>query len=281
MKTLLIILMCVIPGLLILSCEKEDKTNSASSQVVLEGYLFQNEPVDSIHLTLSLPFESTDTVYTPINNASVVIFWNNKQYVLENIGNGYYSDTGDSLLISAGQSYSVSVLYNNQKISSSTSVPSLPTGTALSDTIIYLDTTFTMGSLQNNEQTGIDVTWDNSDNSYYYIVIESADSNAADIVMEDNNFPGGPGTMPGGNFFFRSSPFQGDFYTINARSLEKYGRHRVKVYHVNQEYADLYENRQQDSRNLTEPLTNIENGLGIFTAFSYSEIYFYVENKYH
>jgi hypothetical protein len=99
--------------------------------------------------------------------------------------------------------------------------------------------------------------------------------------MEDSNFQGGMEIVPGGNFFFRSSPFQGDLYTINTRSLEKYGRHRVKVYHVNQEYADLYENREQDSRSLTEPLTNIKNGLGIFTAFSYSEVYFDVKNEYH
>jgi hypothetical protein len=45
---------------------------------------------------------------------------------------------------------------------------------------------------------------------------------------------------------------------------------------VNQEYADLYENRQQDSRNLTEPLSNVNNGLGIFTAFSYDVAYFEV-----
>jgi hypothetical protein len=53
----------------------------------------------------------------------------------------------------------------------------------------------------------------------------------------------------------------------------------VKVYRVNQEYVDLYENRQQDSRNLTEPLTNIKNGLGIFTAFSYAQAYFYVKKE--
>jgi hypothetical protein len=281
MKILQILLLCGIQGLLHLSCETEEKTNSASSQVVLEGYLFQNEPVDSIHLTLSLPFESTDTVYLPVNDAIVTIQWNNEVYVLESVGNGYYNYMGDSLMVSERQSYSISVKYDDREISSSTNVPTIPTGITLTDTILYVDTTFTFGPPEDNEQSGVDVSWDNPDNSYYYIVIESADSNAADIVLEDSNFPGGMEIVPGGNFFFRSSPFQGDFYTINTRSLEKYGRHRVKVYHVNQEYADLYENREQDSRSLTEPLTNIRNGLGIFTAFSYSEVYFYVKNKFY
>jgi hypothetical protein len=281
MKILQVLLLCGIQGLLLMSCETEERANPASSQIVLEGYLFQNAPVDSIHLTLSLPFESTDTVYRPVNDANVTIQWKNEEYVIESIGNGYYDYMGDSLIVTEGQTYSISVIYDDQEISSSTNVPSLPTGIALTDTLLYVDTTFTFGPPEDIEQSGLDVSWDNPDNSYYYVVIESVDSNAVDIVMEDSNFPGGMGIVPGGNFFFRSSPFQGDFYTITTRSLEKYGRHRVKVYHVNQEYADLYENREQDSRSLTEPLTNIKNGLGIFTAFSYNEVYFYVKNKYY
>ena len=90
------------------------------------------------------------------------------------------------------------------------------------------------------------------------------------------------GTRPGpGMFFrFRSEPFIGDMYIINSRMLEKYGKHTIKIYSVNEEYANLYENRSQDSRNLSEPVTNVKNGLGIFTAFSYDEVAFYVKNKY-
>jgi len=47
------------------------------------------------------------------------------------------------------------------------------------------------------------------------------------------------------------------------------------LYRVNQEYVDLYKSRDQDSRNLNEPLTNIENGLGIFSAFANDSVYFY------
>jgi hypothetical protein len=78
---------------------------------------------------------------------------------------------------------------------------------------------------------------------------------------------------------FRSAPFRRNEYTLNATTLEKYGQHRVKIYRVNQEYADLYENRNQDSRNLTEPITNVVNGLGIFTAFSYADVYFDVKKQ--
>ena len=46
---------------------------------------------------------------------------------------------------------------------------------------------------------------------------------------------------------------------------------RIRLYRVNQEYADLYEGRVQDSRDLNEPPSNIVGGLGVFSAFASSE----------
>jgi hypothetical protein len=62
-------------------------------------------------------------------------------------------------------------------------------------------------------------------------------------------------------------------------TFKQYGRHRAKIYRVNQEYADLYESREQDSRNLNEPLTNVKNGLGVFTAVTCDSIFFKVLKK--
>jgi hypothetical protein len=38
--------------------------------------------------------------------------------------------------------------------------------------------------------------------------------------------------------------------------------------------VNLYETQEQDTRKLNEPYTNIENGLGIFTAFCSDTLYF-------
>ncbi|MFC1529786.1 hypothetical protein ACFL6R_03610 [Gemmatimonadota bacterium] len=56
--------------------------------------------------------------------------------------------------------------------------------------------------------------------------------------------------------------------------LTHYGEHLVRIYRINQEYADLYGSRQQDTRDLNEPLTNIQNGLGVFSAFNSTEFTF-------
>jgi hypothetical protein len=251
--------------------------------VVVEGYLFQGEQVDSIHLTNTVSFNSGDTIYPPVTDATVTIKNNSNDYVLKNIGNGYYSYDGTGLQIIVGDTYSLKITSGDQSITSSTIVPSIPENVVISDTILSIDTTFTFGppsQRDTTQQSGITITWSNPDDDYFFIVIQSTDSTSADIVYNTGNMPGGftPPTGSGTNrgFNYRSEPFKGTSYTINSQSLTKYGMHRLRVYRVNQEYADLYENRQQDSRNLTEPITNIVNGLGVFTAFSYSEATFTV-----
>jgi hypothetical protein len=69
-------------------------------------------------------------------------------------------------------------------------------------------------------------------------------------------------------------PIAADSIAISPLSLAHYGLHQVRVYHVNTEYAALYESRQQDTRDLNEPATNIRNGLGVFSAFGSRTVLF-------
>ena len=264
---------------------------------MLEGYLYQGSPVDSIHLTKAVTFDSGDTIYPPVNDASVYIEWNNIKYELANIDNGYYKYSGIDLNVKVGEKYSISILYKGKETTSSTVVPAVPQKITISGTTLSVDTTFTFtmpgSSSSVQESSDLKITWDNPTNDYFFAVIENTNPNAADIKYATGDFPGGSfggsgggfggsgggGPRPGGMFSFRSSPFKGNEYTVNSRSLKKYGKHTVKIYRVNQEYADLYDNRVQDSRNLTEPITNVKGGLGIFTAFSYAETEFTVVNK--
>ena len=71
-----------------------------------------------------------------------------------------------------------------------------------------------------------------------------------------------------GGFQLASPPTDLSYFDIGIRQLEVYGPHLVVVYRVNEEYADLYENREQDSRDLNEPPTNVIGGLGVFSAFN-------------
>ena len=50
----------------------------------------------------------------------------------------------------------------------------------------------------------------------------------------------------------------------------------MKLYRVNEEYADLYEGLNQDSRDLNEPPSNVRGALGVFSAFSADSAFFEV-----
>ena len=79
------------------------------------------------------------------------------------------------------------------------------------------------------------------------------------------------------NFEFTSEPIQQGLFQLRPMiHYTQYGKHKITIYKVNEEYALLYETSAQDSRDLNEPYTNINNGLGIFSGFSSQEFYFYV-----
>ena len=104
------------------------------------------------------------------------------------------------------------------------------------------------------------VIWDEDPEALFYVVVENIEDGPTPI---ESGFPGG---RKPGRFVF--PPTNRNDYRLNAMTFTHYGTHIVKVYRVNQEYADLYGSRNQDSRDLNEPLTNISGGLGIFSAFS-------------
>jgi hypothetical protein len=108
------------------------------------------------------------------------------------------------------------------------------------------------------------------------VVIENNEQNQESIFPV---FGGNFGRGNRGAFRRISRPTREDSYQINFGELTYWGQYVVKVYRVNQEYANLYENLTQDSRDLNEPPTNIKNGLGIFSAFNSKKVYFRVVKK--
>jgi hypothetical protein len=65
-----------------------------------------------------------------------------------------------------------------------------------------------------------------------------------------------------------SSPTTENHYRLNEMQLKYIGAYYTYAYHVNNEYVNLYKSREQDSWKMTEPLTIIKNGLGVFSAFA-------------
>ncbi len=272
MKTILFILSLFIP-LIFFSCESDVSLGPGSDLVVVRGYIYANEPVRDIQITHTLELGSSDSTAPPINDAVVALFKNDIRYWLvpSDGDSGYYHYAGDDLSIEIGDIISIDVQYQNQHAQGTTTVPEPPSGLVLEKDTLYVPT-FSgfpgMGGGFDRSSMELNVSWDEDPEALFYIVVESIEKESTPI---DSGIPTGHAPR---RFVF--PPTNRNEYRIFSKSLTHYGRHVVKVYRVNQEYADLYSSREQDSRDLNEPLSNITGGLGIFSAFSSISAEFYV-----
>ena len=265
-----IILSFVLFTILIAGCTQDSPLAPENELIVVRGYLYSGEPVTDIQLTTTLPLGSEDTLAPPINNAHVSLSKNDRTYeLIPSPGDsGYYHYAGDDLSVETGDIFDLFVEYGGETITGETTVPAPPEDVSLSSDVLTISTGFDYPFSGKSDSTRwIEVTWKEDALSLFYITIDNVEDNPE--AIETN----GQFTPPGIKRFI-SAPTNRNDYRIQRFSITHYGLHRVRVYRVNQEYADLYDTRQQDSRDLNEPLTNIVNGLGIFSAFNSIEIYF-------
>ena len=255
-------------GLLAAGCNNNPVVPTAT-QVVLRGYLYAGQPVQDIQLTSSIALTSSDTVDPPISSASIVLSKGGTNYTL--VANpaqpGYYFYPGSNLTVATGDAFTIQVNYIGQQLTAETTVPTQPQQVTLSASTM----TFEQDTIESPFGTrlsvkGLDtntVSWSNPSGDYFYVVLESVDS-ARQVLRND--------TLLSRRFI--SNPTNESSYTINNNSILYTGKYVMRLYHVNKEYADLYLSRQQDTYTLNEPLTNVHNGLGIFSAFASDSLYF-------
>lgn len=266
-------------SILMSGCEDVPEIGQAEGEPVVEAYLYAGEPIDDIVLKRSRPFSSTsgsEDTETFITDANILIISQGVDYPLSPNPEepGHYFYPGDDLEIEIGQSYGLAFDYEDESISSETTIPSRPTGGAISRdniTIPQINDFSELRNFRDSFEETIDISWDNDNADFYYLVIENIEENPESIDPTD--VLGGLGI----NFEFITEPTQLDVFSLRVLvHYSQYGLHRVTLYHVNEEYARLYESTTQDSRDLNEPFTNITNGLGVFTGFSSEQFFFEV-----
>ena len=258
-----------------LGCTDESPLAPVSESLVVRGYLYSGEPVNDIQITSTLALGSEDTIAPPINDAQVSLFKNGVSYnlIASDGDSGYYHYEGTDLTVETGDVFDINVDYGGNIASGTTTVPAPPSNVTVSANTVFVTTTFTPGEMHMEDSTRtIYINWDEDPSALFYVTIENKEENPDSIII-DFPFPPGGGIPFNGGGRFISAPTSLNEYQINSRSLPYYGKYEIKVYRVNQEYADLYSSRQQDSRDLNEPLTNINNGLGVFSAFNSTSIF--------
>ncbi len=259
---------------LFLGCTEESPLISNEDLIVVWAYLYVGEPVTSVKLTSTVPLDVDTTEAPPINDAVITLIKHGQRYECEPSpgDSGYYHYSDNDLTIETGDQFKIEIEYKDQFVTGTTVVPLKPVNVAISSLFMTIPDFSNMESLwewRQSENREIEITWDNEDDSWYYVTLENIDENPVEI---SSLISGGP--------LFQSRPARFIFPPINDNSyrirlplITHLGLHRVNLYRVNQEYVNLYESRQQDSRDLNEPLTNIENGLGVFSAFNSESVY--------
>ncbi len=250
-------------------------TSNTDPKFVIEGFLFAGEPVRDIKIKEQISIRLPDSLEQIVTDAQVILIKNEQEYPLQ-FNNGKYHYLGNDLQVESGDEFKIEVTVGDRTASAVTIVPVVTSGLSISDTLIKIPTLRLDFALQEtlNElffSARITARWDNSRDELHFISIEHTD---AEI---DSLFPTG---IPQGvldflaSFKFANEALEVDSFNIIGIAFESYGRHKVKVYRGNQEYADLFNNPEQDSRDLTSPPTNIDNGFGIFSAFAADSVYF-------
>jgi hypothetical protein len=261
----------ILGAALVAGCDSTSTEPEETDLVVVEAFLFAGEPIDDIRLTETVPLSDTAEA-PPINDASVVLYKEGLSYTLVSTGDsGYYAYPGDDLSIEVGDSIGIEISYRGSVATGGTVVPEPPVGVSLDrDTLFVPEFGFGIGGGGfNRENSQLAASWENPDQLLHYVVIESLEDSAETIIPEDfQRFRG--------RFRLVAPPTTNDFHFINMMELETLGSHVAKVYRVNKEYAQLYENRTQDSRDLNEPPSNISGGLGVFSAFNSDSVFFEV-----
>ena len=252
-------------------CSGDSTTGPGSNLVVIRAYLYAGQPVTDITITGTLALGSQDTLAPPINDAQVYLLKDGTRYDLvpSEGDSGYYHYEGSDLTVNEGDEFEIGVVYFGRTATGSTVVPPAPENVvASSDTLIVSTSRF-----PGEEQTGttLEMSWDQVESALWYVMVENIDADPEPIIRG--------GFFGGGGRRFIFPPTTSNEYTVRTITLTYYGNHRVSVYRINQEYADLYGSRQQDSRDLNEPLTNIRNGLGVFSAFNSQEVHFYAREQ--
>ena len=232
-------------------------------QVVVEAFLFAGEAVDDVRLTQTVPLGEDPSLAPTVDDAVVTLVRGTERWRLSRLDEpGGYGYLGDDLEVREGDRFRLEVEAFGRTATGETVVPAPPLAVELDrdrlEIPVITPGVIRTGVLQSLQVT---VTWENPDTRLHFVDVEGLDPDAEAIL------PGFVSDRPG-RFRLRSAPTAEAFHTIRLPQLETLGRHRAIVYRVNQEYADLYGNRIQDSRDLNEPPSNIHGGLGVFSAFN-------------
>jgi hypothetical protein len=259
-KKLQVLIFILFLGLV--SCDKQ--THEFTDSPIVEAYLTAGDH-PKVTITRQIPFiEDADYSADNIDSLDVVLISDEETITLKPFGNGVYMDS--NVIVRDPGIYTIQFSFNQKPVSATTTIPVKPLNfkqSAVKINIVRMDST---SGPPSSMADPITLSWTNSDESTYLIVIENLE-NVLDPIRyfsDDDSIP---------TNFFRQQPTNSSEAEIRSMDFQYFGTHRIILYHVLSDYANLYNQSTTSSQNLTNPSTTITNGFGIFTGLSADTLY--------
>ena len=244
---------------------------------VVEAYLYSGEPVRDIKIKKLIPLTEPEGESEIIATAIINILKEGKSFPLSyNSTSKKYTYQGIDLEILPFDVLDLEVDVNGRISTATTKVPEPPEGIMISKTQMIIPEIKGVGDFIGNDPLAdaeLTISWNNPDNELYYTVVEFRSNLLIPIL------PGAIQEVVDGileDFAIITAPSTDTTLNVSGALLPSYGPYVVKIYKVNQEYADLYESETQDSRDLNQSPSNVINARGIFSAFASDSIFFEV-----
>ncbi|MCK5821884.1 MAG: DUF4249 family protein [Bacteroidales bacterium] len=255
----------------LVACESEDPlAQSGFSKPVVEAFISAEADTIQVNITEMIPYlgEEGDTLAKPISNLEVFLVKNGGRFIMteKSEDRGVYFILPQDINLEAGDSLSFESTVEGFSLSGSTWIPPKPTSVKISDDVLYYEAGNPRGMLNTSN---LIVSWDNPTDGFFYVSMKNIEANPQPV---NEMFEDAPVRS-------QAPPSQADQFEIRFRNLMYFGTYQVILFHVNQEFANLFDNPTMNSVNITEPPTNIENGLGIFTGISADTLYFDLRKK--
>jgi hypothetical protein len=243
--------LCFACSVCYVSCQKTGSSISDYQRPVVESFLVPGKPIQ-VKVYYQKYLEDTIQYGYPITALKLQISDGVNTVQLVENKPGIYT-YADSTFIKDKKSYSLSFEYNNKAITAQTTVPDKPTGFRQSS-IEQQILGFTPGSTNTFEP--VTFSWSNPAAQYYLIAYKNISLNPDPINSGDTVAYKDSEVIVG----------QVASYETQRNSFRYLGNYKVLLFHINKEYSDALTSSGGTSLNLTNPATNVVNGLGIFTA---------------
>ena len=234
------------------SCGEElMKKNNNTEKPVVECYLQEGASSLTVKVySIEMYLKDDIELSKPIEGLSIFV---NERELTESSPGSYFLDLGNDT-IHEKQEYNLRFEHNDNIVVAFSTIPTQIKNLRVEPEALSLSSSWYFWNT--SDTTEVVVSWDNPDESYHQVYIESP--NISDT--------------PSLGIFGRRTmqPFKGNTYRTSMRDFRSTGTHWIYIYRVNKDYVDLFD--RISSTDLANPVSSIQNAFGIFTSLSVARV---------